>query len=103
MDGICLPSGSHEAVLSYLRIKKENFYTVENTVDGKFFVTARGWEDLSEILKSYEEFQIPVTESLVSQYLRKKRQPEFCRLLPAVPEVRHRLWDLRDAGRKAFR
>ena len=62
----------HEAVLSYLRIKKENFYTVENTVDGKFFVTARGWEDLSEILKSYEEFQIPVTESLVSQYLQKE-------------------------------
>lgn len=62
----------HEAVLSYLRIKKENFYAVENTVDGKFFVTARGWEDLSEILKSYEEFQIPVTEALVSQYLQKE-------------------------------
>ena len=47
-------------------------YSVENTVDGKFFVTARGWEDLSEILKSYEAFQIPITEALVSQYLQKE-------------------------------
>lgn len=62
----------HPAVLSYLRIKKDKFYCVENTVDGKFFVTARGWEDLSEILKSYEEFQIPVTESLVEEYLQKE-------------------------------
>lgn len=62
----------HQAILSYLRIKKENFYSVENTVDGKFFVTARGWEDLSEILKSYEAFQIPITEALVSQYLQKE-------------------------------
>ena len=37
----------HGAILSYLTLKKENFYIVENTVDGKFFVTARGWEDLS--------------------------------------------------------
>lgn len=62
----------HAAVLSYLSIKKENFYLVENTVDGKFFVTARGWEDLSEILKSYERFQFPVTEKLVVQYLQKE-------------------------------
>lgn len=32
----------HGAILSYLTLKKENFYIVENTVDGKFFVTARG-------------------------------------------------------------
>jgi len=31
----------HGAVLSYLSVKEENFYSVENTVDGKFFVTAR--------------------------------------------------------------
>ena len=62
----------HGAVLSYLNTKKDNFYQVENTVDGKFFVTARGWEDLSEILKSYERFEIPVTEKLVIQYLQKE-------------------------------
>ena len=61
----------HGAVLSYLSIRKDNFYLVENTVDGKFFVTARGWEDLSEILKSYEEMGISVTEKLVIQFLQK--------------------------------
>ena len=42
----------HGSILSYLGMKKDHFYSVENTVDGKFFVTARGWEDLSEILKA---------------------------------------------------
>ena len=42
----------HGSILAYLGMKKDHFYSVENTVDGKFFVTARGWEDLSEILKA---------------------------------------------------
>ena len=62
----------HGAILSYLGLKPENFYLVENTADGKFFVTARGWEDLSEILKSYEEAEVSVTENLVVQYLQKE-------------------------------
>ena len=62
----------HGAILSYLGLKPENFYLVENTVDGKYFVTARGWEDLSEILKSYEEANVPVKEDLVIQYLQKE-------------------------------
>ena len=36
-----------------LEIRKDHFYRVENTVDGKQFVTARGWEDLSELLRVY--------------------------------------------------
>ena len=36
----------HSAILSYLDIKKENFYQIETTVDGKEIVTARGWDDL---------------------------------------------------------
>ena len=59
----------HGAILSYLGMKKEHFYSVENTVDGKFFVTARGWEDLSEILKAYEEIGVEITENLVHEYL----------------------------------
>ena len=39
--------GIHAAVISYLDIKKENFYRIENTPEGLQFVTARGWEDLS--------------------------------------------------------
>ena len=62
----------HGAVLSYLRVKKDSFYLVENTSDGIFFVTARGWEDLSELLKSYEELQIPITKDLVIQFLQKE-------------------------------
>ena len=44
--------GIHPAVISYLEIRRKNFYRIENTVDGKVFATARGWEDLSEILKA---------------------------------------------------
>lgn len=62
----------HGGILSYLGLKPEDFYFVENRPDGKFFVTARGWEDLSEILKSYEEAEIPVTEDLIRQYLQKE-------------------------------
>ena len=61
--------GIHGAILSYLSMKKEHFYSVENTVDGKFFVTARGWEDLSEILKAYEELGVGITENLIGEYL----------------------------------
>ncbi len=62
----------HGAILSYLNIRKEDFYRVENTVDGKFFVTARGWEDLSELLKSYERLKIPVSDQLVIQFLQQE-------------------------------
>ncbi len=59
----------HQAIMSYLEIKKGNFYKVETTVDGKRFVTARGWEDLSEILISYEKCGIKADIKLISQYL----------------------------------
>lgn len=61
----------HGAILSYLAIRPNHFYLVEELAEGKFFVTARGWEDLSEILKAYEQLQIPVNKELVSQYLQK--------------------------------
>ncbi|MCI7814074.1 MAG: AAA family ATPase [Lachnospiraceae bacterium] len=62
-------SGIHGSILSYLEIKKQNFYDIQTTVDGKIFVTARGWEDLSRILYVYEKNQIPVDEQLIIQYL----------------------------------
>ena len=46
--------GLHSAVTSYLDIKKDHFYRVENTVDGLQFVTARGWSDLSDMIRLYE-------------------------------------------------
>ncbi len=61
----------HNAILSYLTIKPERFYCIEQTAAGKDFVTARGWEDLSAILLSYETLDIPITEELVREYLQK--------------------------------
>ncbi len=63
----------HSAILSYLDLKKEHFYCMEMTNRGRSYVTARGWEDLSEILYLYEEEQLPVEESLVGQYIRNER------------------------------
>lgn len=60
----------HGAVTGYLALKEEHFYRMEMTAKGRGYVTARGWEDLSEILKLYEEEKLPVDETLVSQYLR---------------------------------
>ncbi len=51
----------HPAVLTYLAARKKDFYLVESTVDGRHFVTARGWEDLSEMMKLYEENGISAT------------------------------------------
>ena len=62
-------TGVHPAVTTYLDIKKPNFYRVETTVGGKRFVTARGWDDLSQMIWLYERNHIKVDELLVSQYL----------------------------------
>ena len=61
--------GLHGAVISYLNIKKENFYKIENSADGLQFATARGWEDLSEILFTYEQMGVAVDERVVEQYI----------------------------------
>ncbi|MDO4306470.1 MAG: AAA family ATPase [Eubacteriales bacterium] len=62
----------HGAILSYLNIRQEHFYVIEQKADEVSFVTARGWEDLSEILKSYEALEIQPTENLIVQYLQKE-------------------------------
>lgn len=46
---------------------------MEMTTRGRSYVTARGWEDLSQILYLYEEEQLKVEESLVGQYLRNEK------------------------------
>lgn len=65
--------GIHAAILTYLEIKKGDFYIVETTVDGKRFVTARGWDDLSQMIRLYEQHKFKVDEKLVSQYLQDPR------------------------------
>lgn len=59
----------HPAILSYLDIKKQHFYTFETTVDGQAFVTARGWEDLSQFLLTCEKLELPIDESVILEYI----------------------------------
>ena len=66
-------AGVHPAVLTYLEIKNFNFYKIESTVDGKAFVTARGWDDLSQMIKLYEMNGFEVDAELVCQYIQDKK------------------------------
>lgn len=67
-----LNNNIHGSILSFLEIKKEFFYIVETTVEGKNYVTARGWEDLSKMIYLYEKNNIKVDETLISQYIHHK-------------------------------
>ena len=65
--------GIHGAVVSYLDIKKDHFYRIETTVDGLQFATARGWEDLSELIQAYEALGLKVDREVVGQYIQLPR------------------------------
>ena len=65
--------GVHGAVVSYLDIKKDHFYRVETTADGLEFATARGWEDLSELICAYEQLGLRVSREVVGQYIQLPR------------------------------
>lgn len=62
-------SGVHPSIMTYLELKPNNFYKVETTVDGKSFITARGWDDLSQMIKLYELHGITVDGKLTAQYI----------------------------------
>ena len=66
-------NGIHPSVLTYLDVKKSDFYKIETTVDGKSFVTARGWSDLSDMIRLYEQNGIAVDGKLIGQYLQNKK------------------------------
>lgn len=63
----------HGAIISYLDIRRDCFCQIETTIDGKRFATARGWQDLSEVLKVYEELKLPVDQEVVFQYIQHPR------------------------------
>lgn len=65
--------GIHGAVVSYLDIKKDNFYCIETTADGPRFATARGWEDLGELIRAYERLGLRVNGEVVGQYIQLPR------------------------------
>lgn len=66
----------HGAILAYLEIRKERFYNVHTEEETPRFVTARGWEDLSRMIRVYEEEGIPVTAELAGQYLQESDTAE---------------------------
>ena len=65
-------TGMHPSVLAYLDGHRENLYSIRSTVDGKQFVTMRGWSDLSDVMFLYEGRGLPVDEALIGQFLQDK-------------------------------
>ena len=59
----------HGAVLTYLELRPDQFYQIRRTAEGLEFVTARGWEDLSELLYVYEDLGQAVDQTVVGEYL----------------------------------
>lgn len=59
----------HPMILSYLELKPRNFYIVSTSVDGMEFVTARGWEDLSYLLYTYEKMHLDISQDTIYEYL----------------------------------
>ncbi|MCR5278706.1 MAG: AAA family ATPase [Lachnospiraceae bacterium] len=65
--------GLHGAILNFLDMKKDSFYSMETTPEGRAYVTARGWEDLSDIITLYEEEGLQVSDDLIGQYIRNDK------------------------------
>lgn len=61
--------GVNPAIITYLENKKGNFYHIEQNVDGKTFVTARGWDDLSRFMNLCEKKKMTVDRHDIEQYL----------------------------------
>lgn len=59
----------HGSIISFLDSKPQSFFKVENTVDGKRFVTPRGWENLSNAIYMSEKLGMDVDINLVEQYI----------------------------------
>ena len=66
----------HPAITSYLANKPKNFYKVRAGVHGARMVTARGWEDLSRMMRACQHEGIAVNQNLVSQYLQDREVAE---------------------------
>ena len=59
----------HAAVITFLEVNPDWFYSVRATVDGTQYVTARGWEDLSRAIQLYEKKKFKVDRNLIRQYI----------------------------------
>ena len=59
----------HPAVLAYLRLHPEHFFVCDAQRSAGSFVTARGWEDLSALLLTYEALGFACTQTQAREYL----------------------------------
>lgn len=66
-------NGVHGSILAYLALKKADFCAVETSVDGSSFVTPRGWDDLSLMMREYEGADMEIDETLIGQYIGNQR------------------------------
>lgn len=61
--------GVHPAIISFLDVNRQSFYYIENTPVRKEFVTARGWEDLSRLMRSFENKNVEISREFIEQYI----------------------------------
>jgi len=59
----------HPSIIGYLSAHGDHFYSLKRNSGDVEFVTARGWEDLSNALIVYEDEGLSVSLSLIRQYV----------------------------------
>lgn len=64
-----IASKIHPAIVSYLETKNADLYHVELKDHRMWIATPRGWDDLSQIIRTYEKLGIKVDEKLIVQYI----------------------------------
>ena len=62
-------AGVHGAVRAYLELRPDHFYRIREDAEKPAFVTARGWEDLSQLLLAYEKLKAEVQAETILEYL----------------------------------
>ena len=63
----------HGAIINFLEANRNYFYKIETLGGKQTYVTARGWEDLSSVIKLYEKENIYADETLIGQYIKNDR------------------------------
>ena len=84
----------HGSVLAYLEIHKDHFYRMRTEAAGRFFVTARGWEDLSRLIEGNEALGIAVDETLSVQFLQDETVARSFALYYALYQKYKDLYDV---------
>lgn len=64
--------GIHPVITSFLKNNSDSFYLMERKKKRQRIVTARGWEDLSNILKSYERMGYEIDKPLIEQFIQSE-------------------------------